>query len=72
MAVLATPPPAQAGALARASYNILSRYVGSRLCKPTVCARPGGHRRQMEARSCVSCLRLGMHIVTQYQWDGGV
>ena len=55
-AVLATPPPAQAGALARASYNILSRYVGSRLCKPTVCTRPGGHRRQMEARSRVSRL----------------
>jgi hypothetical protein len=50
------PPPAQAGALARASYNILSRYVGSRLCKPTVCARPGGHHRQMEAWSHVSRL----------------
>ena len=35
----------------RASYNILSRYVGSRLRKPTVCARPSGHRRQMEAQS---------------------
>jgi hypothetical protein len=30
--------------------------VGSRLCKSTVCARPGGHRRQMEARSHVSRL----------------
>jgi hypothetical protein len=48
--------PAQAGALARASYNILSQYVGSRLCKPTVCTRPGGHRRQMEARSRISRL----------------
>ncbi len=56
--ILATPPspPAQAGAFARASYNILSRYVGSRLCNTTVSARPGGHHRQMEAQSRVSRL----------------
>jgi hypothetical protein len=40
----------------RASYNTLSRYVGNRLCKTTVCARPGGHCRQMEAQFHVSCL----------------
>ncbi len=49
------PPPAQAGALARANYNILSQYMGSRLRKPTVCTRPGGHRRQMEAWPRISC-----------------
>jgi hypothetical protein len=30
--------------------------VGSRLHKPTVCTRLGGHRRQMEAQSHVPCL----------------
>jgi hypothetical protein len=33
--------------------------VGSRLHKPTVCTRPGGHRRQMEAWSRI--LRLTEH-----------
>jgi hypothetical protein len=54
---------AQAGALARASYNILSQYMGSRLCKPTVCARPGGHHRQMEAQSSVSHLMGYVYLI---------